>query len=143
MTIWNTLKFHQTHNMTCSNHPFFDSGWDKHFSSSVTIQCQKMGMLMICQQLFANVHMLLSLVIGQFMSSSWVSVHKAKLCKGPRSANNVWMLVFGYCSIISSKISSSTTESFPNLGLSLRLVSLSLKHFVPHVCWQFLGLSHH
>ena len=48
--------------------------------------------------------------------------------EGPSSVKSVWVFVLVYCSTISGKTSSSTTEDLSDLGLSSRLVSLSLKH---------------
>ena len=43
--------------------------------------------------------------------------------EGPRSSDNVRVLVLGCCSTISSKTSYSSIEGLPDLGLSSRLIS--------------------
>ena len=65
------------------------------------------------------------------------------LCEGPNSVNNIQVLVFDCYLIISSKASSSTSVSLPDLGLSLRLVLPSWNKrtsFVSHIPGPFTSL---
>lgn len=75
----------------------------------------KMFILRICQQLFANAHVvepghkeLLDSIHSQGRANR--DVNWWWFVKDLYSADNVWVLVLGWCSAISSKASSSTPE---------------------------------
>ena len=80
--------------------------------------------------------------LNRFYASHSLTVPRSftsLICEGPNSANNVWVLVFGCCSTISSK-------AFLTLVCLWGWCHLPWKvwtNFLPHIHWQFLGLPYH